>query len=151
MAIVDVMRLSVVSVAPDDTVAAAIGRMLEANVGAVAVTDGARLVGIFTERDVMRLAGQGDGFTHLPVREVMTSALVTVSPDVDVIAAARLMGERRIRHLPVVEGEHLLGIVSIREVLRTLVERLWREHDADARETARELLERAPEASIQTT
>jgi CBS domain-containing protein len=145
MAIADVMRLSVVSVEPDATVAAAIERMLAANVGAVAVCEGARLVGIFSERDVLRLAGRDESFTALPIRDVMTTKLVTVSPDVDVPEAARLMGERQIRHLPVVEGEHLLGIVSIREVLRVLVERLWREHDAEARTMAAGLLERAPE------
>jgi CBS domain-containing protein len=144
MGIADVMRLSVVSVGPDATVAAAIERMLEANVGAIAVCEGARLVGIFSERDVMRLAGRSGSFTDLPIREVMTTKLVTVSPDVEVHEAARLMGERQIRHLPVVEGEHLLGIVSIREVLRVLVERLWREHDAEARDVAAGLLERAP-------
>jgi CBS domain-containing protein len=55
------------------------------------------------------------------------------------------MGERRIRHLPVVEGGNLLGIVGIRDVLRGLVERLWREHDEEARRTARSLLARGRE------
>jgi signal-transduction protein with cAMP-binding, CBS, and nucleotidyltransferase domain len=59
-----------------------------------------------------------------------------------VLDAARLMGERKIRHLPVLEGENLLGMVGIREVMRTLVERLWRTQDPEARERARELLAR---------
>jgi CBS domain-containing protein len=54
------------------------------------------------------------------------------------------MGERKIRHLPVLEGENLLGIVGIREVVRALVERLWRTQDDEARERARELLGRSP-------
>jgi CBS domain-containing protein len=140
MAIADVMSPQVASVRPDEAVQVAIARMLEENVGSVAVCEDQRLVGIFTERDVLRLAGEGAGFLELKVGDVMTRRLVTVAPDVDVVAAARLMGERRIRHLPVLQGEHLLGIVGIREVLRSLVERLWRKHDPEVRETARELL-----------
>ena len=133
--IADVMSLRVVSVRPDETVQLAIARMLEENVGSVAVCEGNQIVGIFTERDVLRLA-------ELRVRDVMTTAVVTVSPDDDVVAAAHLMGERRIRHLPVVQDGNVLGVLGIREVMRTLVERLWRDHDPDARETARELLRR---------
>jgi CBS domain-containing protein len=59
-----------------------------------------------------------------------------------VLDAARLMGERKIRHLPVVEGEHLLGMIGIRDVLGSLVERLWQTHDEDAHETARSLFKK---------
>jgi CBS domain-containing protein len=138
--VADVMNLRVVSVKPDETVGVAVARMLEANVGSVAVCEDERLVGIFTERDVLRLAGDGADFDALLVRDVMTRALVTVTPDVDVLDAARLMGEKKIRHLPVLHGEHLLGVVGIREVMRSVVEQLWRRPDADVRETARELL-----------
>jgi CBS domain-containing protein len=140
--IADVMSLRVVSVRPDETVQLAIARMLEENVGSVAVCEGNQIVGIFTERDVLRLAGDGGRLAELRVRDVMTTAVVTVSPDDDVVAAAHLMGERRIRHLPVVQDGNVLGVLGIREVMRTLVERLWRDHDPDARETARELLRR---------
>ena len=144
MAIVDVMNLRVVSVRPDEPVQVAIARMMEENVGSVAVCDGSSLAGIFTERDVLRLAGEGASFADLKVRDVMTRAVVTVSADVDILEAAQLMSERRIRHLPVMQGDNLLGVVGIRDVLRTLIERLWRSHDAEARETARQLLQRAP-------
>jgi len=144
MAVADVMAFRVVKVAPDDTVHVAIARMLEENVGSVAVCEGERLVGIFTERDVLRLAGEGPDFSEIRVGDVMTRQLVTLSPDDDILAAARLMGERKIRHLPVLEGENLLGVVGIREVVRALVERLWRTHDEEARERARELLDRSP-------
>ncbi len=142
MAIADVMTFRVVRVSPDDAVKVAIARMLEEEIGSVAVCEGERLVGIFTERDVLRLAGEGPGFAEVKVADVMTRAPVTISPDDDVLAAAQLMGERRIRHLPVVQGENLLGMVGIREVMRTLVERLWRTQDPEARERARELLRR---------
>jgi CBS domain-containing protein len=134
------MSVRLVSVAPEDTVAVAIARMNAAGVGSVVVCEGTRLVGIFTERDVLRLAAEAEGFARQPVREVMTSRVLTIAADDDVLAAARLMSERRIRHLPVVEGEHVIGIFGIRDALRLIVERLFSEHDPEARQTARELL-----------
>ena len=136
------MSVRVISVAPDDTVQLAIQRMMEEGIGAVTVCEGPRLVGIFTERDVLRLAAEGPDFTSVQVGDVMTRNVVTVSPDVGVLAAAQLMRERRVRHLPVVEGENVLGIVGIRDVLTVLGEWAWREHDDAARQTARELLGR---------
>jgi CBS domain-containing protein len=142
--IADVMNLRILSVRPDETVSVAIARMLEENMGSVAVCEGHELRGIFTERDVLRLAGEGPGFAEIKVGDVMTRALVTIAPDDDALAAAKLMGERQIRHLPVVQDGMLLGVVGIRDVLRSLVELLWRDRDAEARETARELLRRTP-------
>jgi CBS domain-containing protein len=142
--IADVMNLRVVSVRPDETVSVAIARMLEENMGSVAVCEGAELRGIFTERDVLRLAGEGPAFAEIKVGDVMTRALLTISPDDDAVAAAKLMGERRIRHLPVVQDGMLLGVLGIRDVLRSLVEQVWRDRDEAARDTARELLRRSP-------
>jgi CBS domain-containing protein len=142
MAVADVMAFRVVKVSPEDPVRVAIARMLEENVGSVAVCDDQRLVGIFTERDVLRLTSEGPDFDEVRVGDVMTTQLVTLSPDDDILDAARLMGQRKIRHLPVLEGENLLGMVGIREVVKVLVERLWRTHDPEARDRARELLDR---------
>jgi CBS domain-containing protein len=141
------MRVRVVAVRPDETVQVAIARMQEESIGSVAVCDGPRLVGIFTERDVLRLAGKGADFLDVTVDTVMTRAPVTISPDADLLDAARVMNERNIRHLPVVEGENLLGIVGMREVLHALVERLWQTHDPKFHDSARELLERRPVSS----
>ena len=113
--------------------------MLEEAVGAVAVCDAGRLVGIFTERDLLALAGNGTDLDAVRIGDVMTRNPFTVDADAAVLDAARLMGERKIRHLPVVEGEHLLGMVGIRDVLGSLVERLWQAHDTAAHETARAL------------
>lgn len=140
--IADVMNLRLVSVRPEETVQVAIARMCEENVGSVAVCEGSRLVGIFTERDVLRLAGQEGGLGDARVGDVMTTTLVTVDPDDDVLAAARVMGEKQIRHLPVVQDDNVLGLVGIRDVMRVLVEQLWREHDPAAHDTARDLLRR---------
>jgi CBS domain-containing protein len=136
------MNVRVVSVRPDETVQVAIARMMEEGIGAVVVCEGPRLVGIFTERDVLRLAAEGPEFGSARLEDVMTRSPVTVEPDVHIVDAARMMGERGIRHLPVVEGENLHGMVGIRDVLRSLVERAWRDHDGDARETAQALLVR---------
>jgi CBS domain-containing protein len=116
--------------------------MLEAGIGSVAVCDGPRLVGILTERDVLRLAGGGARMDELEARQVMTTHLITVAPADDVLDVARLMSEHRIRHIPVVHGENLLGIVAMRDVLDALAERLYLTRDESVRETVHELLTR---------
>ena len=128
-----------VTVDADDSARIAVLRMLEEGVGAVAVCADGRLVGIFTERDVLALSGNGTDLDAVRVGDVMTREPFTVDAAVAVIDAARLMGEKKIRHLPVVEGEHLLGMVGIRDVLGSLVERLWQTHDTAVHETARAL------------
>ena len=137
------MTVRVVTVAPRTSVQEAIARMLEEEIGSVAVCDGPRLVGIFTERDVLRGAGEGSLFGEVAVEDVMTRRPVTVSPDDDIVEAAQLMADRRIRHLPVCEGEFLVGMIGIRDVLRRLVEQAAEQHEG-ARDTARALLTRAP-------
>jgi CBS domain-containing protein len=139
MAIGDVMRTRVVTVNTGDSARIAVLRMLEEGVGSVAVCESGRLIGIFTERDVLGLAGDGTDLDQIRIDDVMTRDPLTVDVGVAVLDAARLMGERRIRHLPVVEGDHLLGMVGIRDVLGSLVERLWQSKDSDAHETARSL------------
>jgi CBS domain-containing protein len=139
MAIGDVMRTRVVTVSADDSARLAVLRMLEEGVGSVAVCEAGRLIGIFTERDVLGLAGEGTDLDAVRVGDVMTREPLTVDVGVPVLDAARLMGERKIRHLPVVEGDHLLGMVGIRDILGSLVERLWQSRDSAAHDTARSL------------
>ena len=139
MTIGDVMRTRVVTVETSDSARVAVLRMLEEGVGSVGVCDTGKLVGIFTERDVLALAGEGTDLDAIRIGDVMTRDPVTVDARVAILDAARLMGERKIRHLPVVEGDHLLGMIGIRDVLGSLVERLWQTHDADAHDTARAL------------
>ncbi len=142
MQIGGVMRVELVTASPEQTAAEAIRRMVEAGVGSVVVTEANQPVGIFTERDVLRLAGANADFATIVLRDVMTPNPLTVSAEDGILAAAQLMGERRLRHLPVVEGGHLVGIVSIRDVLGFLAERLWAERDEAAHDTARVLLAR---------
>jgi len=140
--IADAMTVRVVTVRPDETVQLAIARMNEENVGAVAVCEGHKLVGIFTERDVLRLAGEGSQFGEIKMRDVMTTRVLTLTPDVEIIDAARLMREKKIRHVPVVEDGNVLGIVGIRDVMGALVAQVWESRDEAAHETARGLLSR---------
>jgi CBS domain-containing protein len=140
MPVADVMSTRAITVAPHETARLAILRMLEENIGAVAVCEGPRLIGIFTERDVLRLAGEAADLDAVRVGDVMTRTVVTISPDDDIRAAAELMGAQKIRHVPVVQDGNLLGMIGIRDVLGTLVEQLWRTHDQAAHDTARDLL-----------
>lgn len=142
MKIGGVMRVRLVTADPHETAGEAIRRMVEARIGSIVVCEENEPVGIFTERDVLRLAGQGVDFDGTALREVMTTGLVTIDADDQILDAAKLMAERRLRHLPVVEGGYLAGIVSMRDVLGFLAERLFVEHDEVARETAAALLER---------
>ena len=146
MPVGDVMTVRVVSVAPSTSVQEAITRMLEEGIGAVAVCDGPRLIGIFTERDVLRIAGEGSAqFNELTLEAVMTPRPLTISPDDDILEAAALMASKRIRHLPVCQGEFLVGMIGIRDLMGRLVEEAARQ-DLRAHETARTLLARPTRA-----
>jgi CBS domain-containing protein len=102
------------------TVFEAIKRMVEANVGALLVTDGGNVAGIVTERDYLRrvtLEGRTEEETH--VREIMTSPLVYVTPETSVEECMAVMTERRIRHVPVfTESRDLVGVVSIGDLVK---------------------------------
>ena len=91
---------------------------------------------------MLRLAGGGADLAALRVGDVMTTRLHTIAPDDDLLAAAELMQEKRIRHLPVIQDGNLLGMLGIREVMRTLIDRLWSGRDERAHATARDLLRR---------
>ncbi len=142
MQIGGVMRVKLVTARPDETAAEAIRRMLEAGIGSIVVCEENVPVGIFTERDVLRLAGENADFEATVLTDAMTPNPLTVSADDGILEAAQLMGKKQLRHLPVVEGGNLVGIVSMRDVLGFLAERLYAEHDEAARETARALLSR---------
>jgi CBS domain-containing protein len=146
MQIGGVMRVRLVTAEPDETAADAIRRMLEVGVGSVVVCEGTTPVGIFTERDVLHLAGAAADFEATMLRDAMTPNPLTVSADDGILEAAKLMGARKLRHLPVVEGGNLVGIVSIRDVLGFLAERLFEEQDEAAHETTRALLDRSVKA-----
>jgi CBS domain-containing protein len=122
----DILRFkgrTVHSVRPDDTVLAALGVMAEHDIGAVLVLDGDEIVGILTERDYARkVALVGRASKDSPVRAIMTAEVVCVSPSHTVEACMTLMTERRQRHLPVVEGRRVVGLVSIGDLVKATID-----------------------------
>lgn len=90
-------------------------------IGAVCVTEGGRLVGILSERDVVVHLAAGADPTHLTASDVMSNDLVTVSPDESLIVAARRMEDAQVRHLPVLDGDLMAGIVSMRDLFTVLL------------------------------
>jgi CBS domain-containing protein len=120
------------SVPPECTVAEAIRLMLERRVGAVVVVDANRVVGIFTERDVLKkLALSGRDPEKVPVAEVMTTPVETASPQTSPGDALVSMLERHFRHLPVVDSTgRLRGVLSIRNLLHGQMEELSRKLDS---------------------
>jgi CBS domain-containing protein len=104
----------------DATVFDAIKRMVEANVGSLLVTERGKLTGIVTERDYLRrVTLEGRTEKETPVREIMTSELVYVTPETSIDECMAVMTERRIRHLPVLnEGREIAGVVSIGDLVK---------------------------------
>jgi len=116
-------RVGVVAVSVQATVFDAVREMDRGNTGAVVVLDGDRLAGIFTERDLMRrvvMKGRDIGAT--PVAEVMTSELLYTEPADAAESAMAKMTRHRCRHLPVVEGERLVGVLSIGDLMKEISE-----------------------------
>ena len=112
----DLMTRDVLTVAPEDTLGEAAAKMTERGVGAVVVSDFGRMIGIFTERDLMRAVAGRVHSSEARVREWMTPDPVTMTEDASVEEAGETMIERGFRHIPVVAGERAVGIVSIRDV-----------------------------------
>ncbi len=111
------------SIEPEDPVLEAIRMMADRHVGALLVMRGTELAGIVSERDYARkvvLLGRSSAET--PVWQIMSSPVVTISLDTSVQDCMRLMTERRIRHLPVVEGGRVLGMISIGDLVKAVIE-----------------------------
>ncbi len=110
------------SVAPDDSVYDALKLMADKNVGAVLVTEAGNLVGILSERDYARkVILKGKTSKDTPVREIMTEKVVYVRPDQTSDECMALMTNKRVRHLPVVENNQLIGIISIGDVVKAIM------------------------------
>ena len=114
----------VVSVRPEDTVLSVARTLGDRRIGAALVRDAAgEMLGIISERDIVRgMAAHGPGTTGLRAEQFMTRDLVTVTPQTLVIHALGLMTQKRVRHLPVMEGERLAGLVSIGDLVKARIE-----------------------------
>jgi CBS domain-containing protein len=111
------------SISPEATVFDALKTMADKNVGALAVFKGDELVGIISERDYARKIVLRSKFSKdTPVNEIMSTDVATVIPDSDIEKCMELMTEKRVRHLPVVEGEHVVGIISIGDIVKGIID-----------------------------
>ena len=108
-----------------ETVASVAARLAEQKIGALPVMEGTRVVGIFSERDVIYgLAKHGGQMLEKNVGEVMTAPAITVTADTPILSALSLMTRRRIRHLPVVDGDNLVGFISIGDLVKHRIEKI---------------------------
>jgi len=114
----------VVSVSPTDSIADAIHAMNEANIGAVVVMGGQKLIGIFTERDVLRKAcfQSLDDMKATQVKSMMTEKLITGTPSTTVEKAMEIFTNNRLRHLPILENNELVGLISSGDVTKWIME-----------------------------
>lgn len=113
---------SIFQISPSDTVFEALQRLADYGVGAVVVMDQGRLVGVVSERDYTRkvaLAGKNSKETR--VADIMTRDVVTVTPKTGTRACMALMSQKKIRHLPVVDGAQVLGMISIRDIMDDII------------------------------
>ncbi|ETT28940.1 inosine-5'-monophosphate dehydrogenase [Rhodococcus aetherivorans] len=133
MRIADVLRNKgpvVATVDPDLSVDEMIGELARHNVGALVVVEGDAVIGIVSERDVVRRLHQhGPALLDARVRDIMSTTVSTCLPTDTVNSLAETMTERRIRHLPVVVDGHLVGIVSIGDIVKSRIDELQCERD----------------------
>jgi len=122
----DILRFkgrSVHSVRPTDTVLKALGTMAEHDVGAVLVIEGGEVVGVLSERDYARkVALVGRSSRDSPVSAIMTTEVVSVAPERTIEECMALMTERRLRHLPVIENRRLVGLISIGDLVKAMID-----------------------------
>lgn len=110
------------SVTPDTSVYDALKLMAEKEVGALVVLDGEKVVGIFSERDYARkVILKGRSSMSTPVKEIMTSKVLYVRPEQPTAECMALMTDKRVRHLPVLDDDHLVGLVSIGDVVKEII------------------------------
>ncbi|MFD2512377.1 CBS domain-containing protein [Pontibacter locisalis] len=111
------------SVSPNDTVFSALEKMVEENIGALLVLDNGKFVGIFTETDYARkVILRGKASKETQIREIMSERPVTVTPDTTMEECMALMTSKYIRHLPVFEGNNLIGIISIGDIVKYIID-----------------------------
>ena len=113
MNIRDVMMTNPRTLSPEDSIQNAARIMRDEDTGAVPVVDGGRPVGMLTDRDIVIRAVADGGQLNRPVRDIVTTGVVSVTPDMSTREANELMSEHQVRRLPVVEGDRLVGIVSL--------------------------------------
>jgi CBS domain-containing protein len=130
-AILESRPSEVVTVTRDTLVRDAAALLSERKIGAVPVIDGKSVAGIMSERDIINcLVKDGAAILDWPVERIMTAPAITVEPSKTVLAALSLMTSRRIRHLPVLDGKRLIGIVSIGDLVKYRLDKIESEAEA---------------------
>jgi CBS domain-containing protein len=110
------------SIGPDATVFDAVAKMAEKSVGSLLVMDDDKLIGIITERDYARkVVLKGKSSPTIPVRDIMETEVIAVLPEQSVEQCMAIMTEKRVRHLPVVQGDKPIGIVSIGDLVKSII------------------------------
>ncbi|MGW8302242.1 MAG: CBS domain-containing protein [Desulfobacterales bacterium] len=113
----------VYSISPDAKVYEALQMMADKNVGALMVMEGDTVAGLISERDYARkIVLKGKFSKDVPVHEIMTADVIRISPDVDVEECMELMTDKRVRHLPVFKNDRLIGIISIGDIVKAIIE-----------------------------
>lgn len=136
MLVSEVMTRTTVTDSPADTLRSAASRMWGQQTGSLLVMSGEELRGILTERDVMKAVARGLDVELTPVSAAMTASVITVTADTELQAAAQQMGDRWIRHLPVVEDGRVIGMLSQRDLLVAILSgRLARDQRQDRLES----------------
>ncbi|AGK96248.1 CBS domain-containing protein [Clostridium pasteurianum] len=117
MKVSEIMTESVASLNSDDTIERAAQLMMEHNIGSIPVCRGEKVVGVITDRDItLRSVANGQNAKVQTVKEIMSSNPVLIQPSMETEDAARIMSERQIRRLPVVENDNLVGIISLGDI-----------------------------------
>ena len=115
----------VLTVTGDTSVRDAVALLADRKIGAVPVVQGGRVAGIMSERDIIyRLRSDGAAVLDWTVERIMTAPAITVAPGADILGALSLITRRRIRHLPVVDGEALIGLVSIGDLVKFRMDKI---------------------------
>jgi CBS domain-containing protein len=123
MQLKDIMAKHVVTVTPDESVFQAAGLMRQASVGCLVIAQDGRPQGIVTDRDLtIRCLGEGHNPVLCPVSQHMSAPVITTTPDMDVLYAAHLMTNKKIKRLPVVENDRLVGLVSFSDIANAMIQ-----------------------------
>lgn len=147
----DIMTSPVHTTSIDHTFAEVAGVLHEHSVASVIVMDGETVAGIVTERDLVNIVSDGLDPAKTPLADRLTRELVTIEPRTDISDAAAIMAERKIRHLPVLDGTSLVGIVSIRDLWRWALEEFTAGHELPDLQRAHHALHAAASVRGSTT